>query len=150
MKFKKISTAFLTLVCVLTLPFSTALAEGTSKTSSTSKMVLPYASGGWDDVGSSKMNQWDEIGWHSGYVHSTGGDFLVCVDPANKWGMTYTLWEYDSPSYSKKVGTRNYTGVGCLSAFRGIGAYVDGDNKKAEFFISTTDAEGTGTAMFWD
>ncbi|MFC9601549.1 hypothetical protein ACFTQL_27775 [Peribacillus butanolivorans] len=150
MKFKKISTAFLTLICALTLPFSTALAEGTSKSPPTSKMLLPYASGGWDHVGTSKIDRWNEIGWLSGYAYSTGGDFLVCVEPANNWKMTYTLWEYDSPSYSKKVGTRTYTGVGCLAPFRGIGAYVDGSNNKAEFFISTTDPEGTGVATFWD
>lgn len=107
------------------------------------------ASGGWDDAGSSSFKYRDTSLhlWFTGYVKSTGGNFRACVDPTDR-AHEYALWEHDT-SVSKKVSSSRSSSGGCLT-FKSIGDYVDGDNNRAEFFLSTTDPEGGGGVVFFD
>lgn len=104
--------------------------------------VIPFQSvsaGSWDYVGFEvpKYNSTLKK-YKTDIVHSTGGDFQICV--AN-WGnaVTYSLWEYDAGSgnddYVNSVTLKN----GQCYAFRSIGGFVDGANKKAEFYVTTND-----------
>ncbi|MFI6767522.1 hypothetical protein [Streptomyces sp. NPDC050355] len=104
-----------------------------------------HASAGWDYVGSSEFTRWDEeIHFYTNYHLSTGGDFRTCHTSQPEGANTFTLWEYD-PNGSKKV--RSYSlSKGCF-IFKNIGNLVDGDNNKAEFFISTNLGEG-GVAFY--
>ncbi|GAA3121581.1 hypothetical protein ACFQ0X_27355 [Streptomyces rectiviolaceus] len=106
------------------------------------------APAGWNHVGSStfKYRDTDQHLWFTGYSHSTGGSFKACVD-RTQFKETVALWEHDS-SNSRKVASRSTSG-GCLT-FNNIGDYVDGANNKAEFMVSTTDAEGGGGVVFYD
>ncbi|MWA11353.1 hypothetical protein [Streptomyces sp. BA2] len=105
-------------------------------------------SAGWDHVGTStfKHRDTDLHLWFTSYVHSTGGSFMACVDKT-QFKETVALWEHDA-SNSRKVASKTTSG-GCLT-FNNIGDYVDGNNNKAEFMVSTTDAEGGGTVLYYD
>jgi hypothetical protein len=110
-----------------------------------------HATAGWQSVGDSSFKYVDvNLGlWFTGYVYSGGGDFQACVTHHNdSWTHEYSLWEYD-PSGSKRVATRSGKQGDCF-IFRDIGAYVDGDNNKAEFFLGTDDPEGGYEVLFWD
>lgn len=111
-------------------------------------MGTANASSGWDPVGSSTFKHRDvNLGqWFTDYVYSSGGNFMACVDSTSR-SHSYTLWEHD-PSGSKKVATKSSSG-GCLT-FNDIGDYVDGDNKKAEFMLSTNNPEGGYGVLFYD
>ncbi|GGV31574.1 hypothetical protein GCM10010277_15370 [Streptomyces longisporoflavus] len=109
---------------------------------------IANAAAGWDHVGSStfKHRDVDSHLWFTGYSHSTGGSFKVCIDKT-QFKEEITLWEQDSNGM-KDVGKRSTKG-GC-HVFNGLGDYVDGSNKKAELTLSTTDAEGGGRVFFYD
>ncbi|MDR2993760.1 MAG: hypothetical protein LBV11_08020 [Bacillus cereus] len=113
-------------------------------------LTSAFAAGGeWDYLG------WETTHWNSttGYyitdpVYSSGGDFKVC-GTVNTNAVMY-LYEYDSGSNKDEyVGQLNaYAGKESCKIFRSIGKFVDGDNKKAEFYIRTH-ANISG-AEFWD
>lgn len=111
-----------------------------------------HAAAGWQYVGGSNLSKWDvqTTYWFSNhYFYSGGGDFQVCVAHHNdSWTHGYTLWEQDS-SDMKRVATK-YGQQGDCFIFRDIGAYVDGDNNKAEFRVSTDDPEGGYEVLAWD
>ncbi|GLW49048.1 hypothetical protein Stsp02_47090 [Streptomyces sp. NBRC 14336] len=112
-----------------------------------------HAAAGWQYVGGSEFTKRDDTiisNWFTAhYVYSGGGDFQACVAHDNdSYTHGYTLWEQDS-STMKKVATK-YGKQGDCFIFRDIGAYVDGDNNKAEFRLSTDDPEGGYEVLFWD
>ncbi|MER6184883.1 hypothetical protein [Streptomyces sp. NPDC001652] len=111
----------------------------------------PAQAAGWDAVGNSTFSYRDVnlSLWFTGYVYSTGGDFQACVGRHNdSYTHQYSLWEHDDTG-SKKVATKSGKQGDCF-IFRDIGAYVDGSNNKAEFFLGSNDPEGGYEVTFWD
>lgn len=95
------------------------------------------ASSGWDYIGDTKF----PIGTdyiRSGQALSTGGDIQACIVTGSTTKHAYDLWEYDPNNSDEFVGS--VSGSGCW-IWRNIGKYVDGDNKRAEFYIGTYDNE---------
>ncbi|MBO8200934.1 hypothetical protein JW613_21870 [Streptomyces smyrnaeus] len=100
--------------------------------------------------------EWDDLGTHGVYyqsryrtkaVKSGGGDFKACITTTSTDSEFYDLLEQDSdPIRAKRVS--QVRGAGCW-IFRNIGAYVDGDNNRAEFFIGTIDG-GMKRVHYWD
>jgi hypothetical protein len=58
------------------------------------------------------------------------------------------LYEYDPDNADDRVGYV-YLYSGACGAFRNIGGFVDGDNKRAEFYVYK-DFGGTATVSFYD
>ncbi|TCW41679.1 hypothetical protein EDC32_1011346 [Laceyella sacchari] len=148
MNLKRVSLCLLALACALIIPFTTASASEVGQKG----LVVPkstvlsgngastYGPGEWDYVGSSTFT------YSSAYAYSGGGDFMVCL--ASGPSTTYYLYEYDPNNADEFVGYV-YLSAGQCGVFRGIGGYVDGDNKKAEFYVEK-DVGGTATVDFWD
>jgi hypothetical protein len=88
--------------------------------------------------GNVNAGTWDYLGQYnmSTYVYSTGGDFMACTSHRE----TVHLWEHDPDNPHDHVGSRypvwNPTYGGWCSIWRGISGYVDGDNDRAEFYIT--------------
>ncbi|MBA4602841.1 hypothetical protein [Thermoactinomyces mirandus] len=143
MKLKKLSIAILVWICVLMLPFSTGLAsnEGMAETVVFAPTgILPMGPGEWDYVGSSTFVS------SSAYARSGGGDFMFCLNPGPS--TYYYLYEYDPDNADEYVGYV-YLKAGQCGVFRNIGKYVDGKNKKAEFYVAKNVGE-TAHVDFWD
>lgn len=143
MKLKQISIAILSLMCVLIIPFSTVSASDEGQVASVVSDptdILPLGAGEWDYVGSSTFVS------SSAYARSGGGDFMVCLNS----GPTtyYYLYEYDPDNADEYVGYV-YLRAGQCGVFRSIGDYVDGDNKRAEFYVAKNSG-GTASVDFWD
>nr|MBC9205098.1 hypothetical protein [Paenibacillus sp. PL91] len=141
MKLKMISTLFLALICVI--PFSSANAA--SEPAGDEASTIPFstvsaASSGWDYLGSSTFT------YSSAIAKSTGGDFLVCL--ASGPSGYYNLYEDDPDNPDDRVGYV-YLYAGACGAFRSIGGFVDGDNKRAEFYVYKAFG-GTATVDFYD
>lgn len=115
-------------------------------------VVTPMGAGEWDYLGarstSSKENP-------SNYVHSGGGDFKFRVSYGPSGGAWYQLREYDPGSNRDDiVADKNgyslfYLYPGDTLIYRGIGGFVDGDNKKAEFYVYES-FSGSATVQYWD
>ncbi|MBH5320270.1 hypothetical protein I6N90_20990 [Paenibacillus sp. GSMTC-2017] len=123
------------LVFILMIPLSTASAVGNSP-------ATPQAGDGvWNWIGEDQLTRLGPNFYVSApTVNSTGGDFRVCSTVHD----IYTLYEADSvpnpPDYVKRVAT----GSDKCAVWRGIGGFVDGDNRKAEFYIV-----GSKSAYVW-
>lgn len=132
MTLKKISMLVLAFAFVFVIPFTSVSASEKELVNSvvTTPSVSPMGAGEWDYVGSSHVSYLDAGIYRSGYAHSTGGDFLVCATRGNY----YALWEYDPTNADDHVSTKWIPAGGC-TAWRDIGGFVDGDNKKAEFYV---------------
>lgn len=151
MMLKKISMLFLALTFALVIPSSPAFAS--EKDQEVSVVILPKASvsagasimgpGEWDYVGSSTLSYVSSGVYASGYVHSGGGDFLVCASRGNY----YDLWEYDGGHSTNDYVSTKWISAGGCTPWRDIGNYVDGDNKKAEFFVA---ASASANVDFYD
>jgi hypothetical protein len=159
MKWQKISLFFLTFTLALIIPFSSANAASVES----QEPSLPAASAG-DTVSTMGAGEWDYKGYSytstfygyasgwpyygsavyaSGYVHSGGGSFKVY---ASKSGY-YTLTEYD-PSNADDIVSTKWINAGGYAVWSNLGDYVDGDNKKAEFFVFSNVASSKVT--FYD
>lgn len=151
-KKKKGLTFALALTMALSIPFSTAFAsESVSNEDVTSEnvatqgvttngVVSPLGAGEWDYLGSSTFTT------SSAIAHSSGGDFLVCLNSGPSG--YYNLYEYDPNNADDRVGYVYLTPGDC-GAFRSIGGFVDGDNKKAEFYVYKSFG-GSATVSFYD
>ncbi|WP_329375647.1 hypothetical protein OG625_40370 (plasmid) [Streptomyces sp. NBC_01351] len=152
------TTAAITAVLAAAGLTGTAHAEELTPDSSTitvdaydpSEVILLNAplSSGWDYVGASTFRYRDtNLGeWFTGYVYSTGGNFLACVSSRTSYHK-YSLWERDDTG-SRRISTVTSKG-GCLT-FKGLDAYVDGANNKAEFMLSTNDPQGGYSVTYYD
>lgn len=103
--------------------------------------------GEWDFLGSSELRLTTISGYYiTDYVRSGGGDFAICLEEATSAGY-FTVKEYD-PNNDDDVVRTVYLAEGYCAILRDIGGYVDGDNNRAEFYVS---AGGIlGRIGFWD
>lgn len=111
-------------------------------------VVTPMGAGEWDYLGKlstvSSQNP-------ANYVHSGGGDFKFQVESGPGGGAWYQLREYDPGSNTDEIvtGYEYFLYPGDTLIYRGISNYVDGDNKKAEFYVYES-FSGSGSVKFWD
>ncbi|UQZ76862.1 hypothetical protein C2I17_21225 [Niallia circulans] len=77
-----------------------------------------------------------------GRVHSSGGDFRITF-LGGHGEFTFDLMEYD-PSGSTTVKKGIKVKSDNTFTFRDISKYVDGDNKKAEFYIKYYNTKTSG------
>ncbi|MDU0155840.1 hypothetical protein [Bacillus cabrialesii] len=113
---------------------------------------IASASSGWDRVNSDTSvtigpNVFVRTDYYT--TKSSGGDFAIKFNkPAqNIHGeIKVQLWEFDPNNGDDYVGTRTISGSGGWAIFRGIGKYVDGSNKRAEFYIKV---KGNGDRPDW-
>lgn len=112
------------------------------------EVISPMAAGEWDYLGQrstvSSQNP-------TNYVHSGGGDFKFQVASGPSGGAWYQLREYDPGSNADELvtGYEYLLYPGDTLIYRGIGSYVDGDNKKAEFYVYES-FSGSGSVKYWD
>ncbi|MGA8941920.1 MAG: hypothetical protein WB502_04280 [Thermoactinomyces sp.] len=142
MKLGKSILAILSLMCMLMLPFSTVSASDEGQAGSVVSYldVLPMGPGEWDYVGSSAFVS------YSAYAQSGGGDFMFCLNSGPS--TYYYMYEYDPDNADEYVGYV-YLRAGQCGVFRDIGKFVDGNNKKAEFYVAKN-VGGTAHVDFWD
>lgn len=154
-----------TLILIFAVPFSTMFADepemesravgetGDSAPNVTiiranGDVVTPMGAGEWDYLGSlstvSSQNP-------NNYVHSGGGDFKFQVVSGPGGGAWYQLREYDPGSNADELvtGYEYFLYPGDTLIYRGISNYVDGDNKKAEFYVYES-FSGSGSVKLWD
>jgi hypothetical protein len=98
-----------------------------------SALAAPAGGGSWDDLGSKNAYYFSE--YRTKTVQSSGGDFKACITSSTTGNATYGLYEEDAESLNSKLVT-TVNKASCW-VFRDIGAYVDGDNDRAEFYIGT-------------
>jgi hypothetical protein len=98
-----------------------------------SALAAPAGRGSWDDLGSKNAYYFSE--YRTKTVQSSGGDFKACITSSTTGNATYGLYEEDAESLNSKLVT-TVNKASCW-VFRDIGAYVDGDNDRAEFYIGT-------------
>ncbi|GKU78192.1 hypothetical protein [Paenibacillus sp. L3-i20] len=125
----------LLLVLVFMIPLSAANAVGESQ-------VSPKAGDGvWNWIGEDQLTRLGPNYYVSApTVNSTGGDFRVCSTVHDY----YTLYEADSVPNAPDLVWTERTGSNKCAVWRGIGGFVDGDNRKAEFYII-----GSKSAYVW-
>ncbi|UVI33359.1 hypothetical protein [Paenibacillus spongiae] len=161
MKVKRRRTLLLALTLALALPFSTASAsgkDGTAKIAASvsvvranGDVVTPMGAGVWDYLGQRSTSSSENP---SNYVYSTGGDFKYKVVSGPGGGAWYQLREYD-PDNADDIITDPYgyslfyLYPGDTLIYRGISGAVDGDNKKAEFYVKEG-FSGSATVQYWD
>lgn len=164
-KAKWLRTMLAALTLVMAVPVSTVFADDATlesravgETNGTTpdvtiirangEVVTPMGAGEWDYLGKlstvSSQNP-------ANYVHSGGGDFKFQVESGPGGGAWYQLREYDPGSNADEVVTGHeyllYPGDTLI--FRGISNYVDGDNKKAEFYVYES-FSGSASVKYWD
>ena len=97
--------------------------------SNTNSILTPYGAGVWDLIG------YENVGKTSKVYPSSGGNYKVIIEQPSYGPYLYSLREKDNDLY-QTVDKFNITGKGTYeTVFKDIGGYVDGDNKKAEFYI---------------
>lgn len=147
-KLKKMIVGIVLVFMVSSFPTAFASEETDSSASSPASISLVSVSelaalpGQWDYIGSSTFTS------SSAIAYSTGGDFAFCLYSGPK--AVYELWE-DDPGNSNNdyVGKAEISKNQC-GIVRGIGNFVDGDNKRAEFYVKKIGAGGSATIDFWD
>lgn len=150
MKLKGITIASVFSVIMCLSMVSTVSADSIKKNSDIeaeavpeSSYITPFAGNGtWDLIGTRTI-----AGWTHGDkpVYSTGGDLKVCYTSGGNGGpYTATLAEKDYGSTDVATATL-YRGD--CTIFRNLNKWVDGDNKKAEFFIYFKDERTTGVTL---
>ncbi len=103
--------------------------------------------GEWDYLGSRALQVTNIPNQFStGYVESGGGDFAICLEDSTSAGI-FRVMEYDPGNADEEV-REVYLSEGACSILRDIGGYVDGDNNRAEFYVTTGGI--LGTIGFWD
>lgn len=120
---KKLTAFLIALLFTLSVPFTSTFA----------------AAGVWDNMGTYTMKfNTGANRFLTPIVNSTGGDFKFCANNSLPGVNTYVLWEsdpdggYDNDDW---VGTVKLYNGDC-AIFRSIGRFVDGDNKRAEFYVA--------------
>lgn len=113
MKLKMISTGFLAFIFALISPFSVFAGAGE-----------------WDYLGTQTYI------YSSKPVYSGGGDFKVCLSSNMNISLSLHLYEDDAGDNPDEYVGSNYFSPGECHVFSNIGKYVDGDNNKAEFYVS--------------
>ncbi|MGR4851271.1 hypothetical protein ACWKT3_35640 [Streptomyces violaceus] len=98
-----------------------------------SAQAAPAGGGGWDDLGTKGVYYQSE--YRTKTVRSGGGDFKACITTSATTNETYNLYEEDAESSNAKLVT-SVDKASCW-VFRDLGAYVDGGNDRAEFYIGT-------------
>ena len=165
LKAKWLCTMLAALTLAVAVPVSTAFADGPAVESravgntagaapnvtiirANGNVVTPMGAGEWDYLGQrstvSSQNP-------TNYVHSGGGDFKFQVVSGPSGGAWYQLREYDPGSNADEVvtGYEYLLYPGDTLIYRGISNYVDGDNKKAEFYVYES-FSGSGSVKYWD
>lgn len=104
--------------------------------------LLPFSSvnagaGEWDSRGTYNADNWSSS--HEAFatpaVDSGGGAFKFCVSDQPVGGDWYRLWENDPGSRNDDYVGRKWLHHGECFTVRDIGRFVDGNNKKAEFYV---------------
>jgi hypothetical protein len=94
------------------------------------------SAGGWDYLGSSYFHWKPTSGSYlTASFKSAGGYFKICTtydSPKAK----YTIWEYDPDSSDEWVGSYTLGSDACATL--NVQGVVDGDNKRAELYVATT------------
>jgi hypothetical protein len=93
----------------------------------------PAGGSNWDDLGTKGVYYQSQ--YRTKTVNSAGGDFKACITTSATTTETYHLYEEDADVHNPKPVT-SVDGASCW-VFRDIGAYVDGGNDRAEFYIGT-------------
>ncbi|MBH5317340.1 hypothetical protein I6N90_05875 [Paenibacillus sp. GSMTC-2017] len=84
--------------------------------------------------------------WSTSVAYSGGGDFRICPSGASS-AKEYVLWENDpGEDNDDHVGRVTLEPRECYT-FRDIGRFVDGDNRKAEFYVTTRTASARSIAF---
>ncbi|WP_243648710.1 hypothetical protein [Hazenella coriacea] len=140
----------------MALPFSSAFAASESSASQTEIASDVYVvranentvfNGVWDYVGRRTTSSSENP---TNYVYSTGGDFKFKVVSGPSGGAWYALYEYDPDNADDHVRDLwFYLYPGDEVIYRDIGNYVDGSNKKAEFYVREN-FSGSATVDYWD
>ncbi|MCI3239334.1 hypothetical protein [Streptomyces spinosisporus] len=125
-------------VAVLAAAFSMSFAQTAS--------AAPAGGGHWDDLGSHEAYYQSE--YRTKAVKSAGGAFQACITSPSTTKDLYNLYEQDAEVYNAKLVT-TVKGAGCW-VFRNIGAYVDGNNHRAEFYIGTEDDPNMMRVHYYD
>ncbi|MBB3077981.1 hypothetical protein [Streptomyces violarus] len=111
-----------------------------------SALAAPAGGGSWDDLGTKNVYYFSE--YRTKTVQSSGGDFKACITSSTSSNATYGLYEEDAESLNSKLVT-TVNKASCW-VFRDIGAYVDGDNDRAEFYIGTGDDSEMVRVHYYD
>ncbi|QNP74882.1 hypothetical protein IAG44_39295 [Streptomyces roseirectus] len=104
----------------------------------------------WDLIGTTGFTYLGSGNYIStGYALSHGGEFHACVTTSWSGSADYALYEYDESNSDEKVGsTRTQIAGGCETW--NVGAYVDGDNNRAELYLATNDPGSQKLVTFYD
>lgn len=107
--------------------------------------------GEWDYLGSSTF--YSVNGYYYSYtVNSGGGDFKICVTTGSSSDHLYGLFEYDPDdnglNSDEKIGSSKPLSNGDCATWS-VGAYVDGDNNRAEIYVATEDSK-VQSVKYWD
>ncbi|MFE5319362.1 hypothetical protein ACFQ88_11710 [Paenibacillus sp. NPDC056579] len=162
---KSLRMVLAVLTLTVAVPISTAFADGAAvesravgKTAGAAANVTIIRANG-DAVTPMGAGEWDYLGQRStvssqnptNYVHSGGGDFKFQVVSGPSGGAWYQLREYDPGSNADEVvtGYEYLLYPGDTLIYRGISSYVDGDNKKAEFYVYES-FSGSASVKYWD
>ncbi|MCO7124943.1 hypothetical protein NIE88_04025 [Sporolactobacillus shoreicorticis] len=115
-------------------------------------LIQPFAGNGeWNYVTTAKVTYDAFTGWKKqfapGYVNSNGGDFLITVPqhsinyyniPGLIPTLNVKLYEYDANNADEFVAswsTNSQASGGLNLIARHLNSFVDGSNKKAEFYV---------------
>ena len=155
----KMGALGLIMICALVVP-SSAFAAGKGAQQDTlsadvqiirANSFTTMGAGEWDYLGPRSTVSWENP---SNYVKSGGGDFKFKVSYGPSGGAWYQLREYD-PGNADDIITDAYgysyfyLYPGDTLIYRGISGAVDGDNKKAEFYVREG-FSGSATVQYWD
>jgi hypothetical protein len=136
---KKIGLSLIVLAFALVIPFSSVNAAG---------------NGSWDYLDSRKLTKNSTYGFYdTTNVASTGGGFkIIAVDNNHDYGFRIELWESDpGPGNDDYVGYEYIDRVQDEGIFRNINRFVDGSNRRAEFYAKSNDPDTNGVwIQFWD
>ena len=160
-KLKRLSSVLLASLCALAIPLSTASASGEGTSANTAASVYVIRANG-NVVTTMGAGEWDYLGTHytsssenpSDYVLSGGGDFKYKVASGPSGGAWYQLRERD-PDNADDIITDPYgyslfyLYPGDVLVYKGISSAVDGDNKKAEFYVKES-FSGSAKVQYWD
>ncbi|WP_274653275.1 hypothetical protein [Paenibacillus humicola] len=169
LKVKKAAVMFTAAVFALAIPFSSAFAKGTdgssdrkasppnggavsagSVTITHANQITPFGAGEWDYLGTHNSDSSENP---SNYVYSGGGNFKYKISSGPSGGAWYELMEYDPDNADDPVYAGGYNWFylypGDTITYYNIGSYVDGSNKKAEFYVYET-FSGHASIQFWD
>ncbi|GAA3540073.1 hypothetical protein [Streptomyces osmaniensis] len=90
--------------------------------------------------------------YYSYTVNSGGSDFKICVTTGSSSDHLYGLFEYDPDdnglNSDEKIGSSKPLSNGDCATWS-VGAYVDGDNNRAEIYVATEDNK-VQSVKYWD